>query len=67
MSERIATTSQFTMDIKLSTDETKQSGLARIISLSEDPYKRNFTIWQIGRNSLIGKPLVLPVRLSKVL
>ena len=46
MTERIRQTSQFTLCATIATDELKQTGPARIISLSSDPYHRNFMLGQ---------------------
>lgn len=48
--------SQFTIITTVATADTSQSGPARIISLSGDPYQRNFTLAQEGSD------LVLRVR-----
>ena len=48
LTRRIAATSQFTIGIVVATDDTIQTGPARIISLSEDISHRNFTLGQSG-------------------
>lgn len=54
--EQIRQTSQFTLITTVATADTNQSGPARIISISGDPYYRNFTLAQERRD------LVLRVR-----
>lgn len=44
----IVEASQFTVGATIATDMRYQSGPARIISLSADPYRRNFTLGQEG-------------------
>jgi glycopeptide antibiotics resistance protein len=48
LTQRIVGTSQFTLGMTVATSDTKQIGPARIISLSEDPGHRNFTLGQQG-------------------
>jgi len=48
LTERLAATSQFTLIATVATASTSQSGPARIISLSESPTQRNFTLGQAG-------------------
>ncbi len=48
LTQRIVATSQFTLGITVATSDTKQTGPARIISLSKDPSHRNFTLGQEG-------------------
>ncbi len=48
LTERLRITSQFSLITKLATAEQTQTGPARIISLSEDGYHRNFTLGQEG-------------------
>jgi len=52
LSEKIRQTSQFTLYTIIATKEIEQSGPARIISLSKDPYNRNFTLAQ-EKNNLV--------------
>ncbi len=44
--ERISKTSQFSLSATVASADKRQSGPARIISLSRDPYQRNFTLGQ---------------------
>lgn len=46
MTHSIRSTSQFTLSATVATAEPKQTGPARIISLSGNPYARNFTLGQ---------------------
>jgi glycopeptide antibiotics resistance protein len=46
LTEQLQKTSQFTLITTVATTDIKQTGLARIISLSADPYQRNFTLGQ---------------------
>jgi|GEM_PF-539332 len=46
LSQKLQETSQFTLSTTIATADTAQMGLARIISLSGDPYHRNFTLGQ---------------------
>lgn len=62
LTQRIIEISQFTLGITVATSDTKQTGPARIISLSEDTSHRNFTLGQQGtdlvfrlRTPLTGK------------
>lgn len=48
MSQRIRETSQFTLSTTVATADTTQTGPGRIVSLSSDPYYRNFTLGQEG-------------------
>ncbi len=48
MSRRIRETSQFTLSTTVATADTAQTGPGRIVSLSSDPYYRNFTLGQEG-------------------
>lgn len=50
MTEKIRQTSQFSIFATIATARVKQTGPARIISLSSDPYHRNFTIGQEDSN-----------------
>ena len=74
LTQRITKTSQLTLAVTAATNNTVQSGPARIVSLSGDPSHRNFTLGQEGsdlvfrlRTPLTGKngdnpplPLVVP-------
>lgn len=46
MNEKIRQTGQFTICTTVAANELKQTGPARIISLSSDPFHRNFTLGQ---------------------
>ncbi|MEL7243012.1 MAG: VanZ family protein, partial [Cyanobacteria bacterium J06573_2] len=46
LSESISRTSEFTISTTLTTTQTQQTGPARIISLSGDSFRRNFTLGQ---------------------
>jgi len=48
--QKLSATDQFTILARIATADTGQTGPARIISLSSDPYHRNFTIAQDGNN-----------------
>ncbi|WP_414624380.1 VanZ family protein [Calothrix sp. CCY 0018] len=48
LSESISKTSEFTISTTLTTTNTEQNGPARIISLSNDSFRRNFTLGQQG-------------------
>jgi len=48
LTQAIRRTNQFTVSATVATADTAQSGPARIISLSGDPYRRNFTLGQEG-------------------
>ncbi|BAY82384.1 hypothetical protein NIES267_18640 [Calothrix parasitica NIES-267] len=48
LSESISKTSEFTISTTLTTNQTEQTGPARIISLSGDSLRRNFTLGQQG-------------------
>ena len=48
LSENISKTSEFTISTTLTTTNTEQNGPARIISLSNDVFRRNFTLAQQG-------------------
>jgi VanZ family protein len=48
LSQRIINTSQFTLCITLATSDIMQTGPARIVTLSEDTVRRNFTLGQKG-------------------
>ena len=50
LTERIIKTSQFTLGVTAATHDTIQYGPARIVSLSADPDRRNFTLGQEGGN-----------------
>ncbi|MGQ4647527.1 LamG-like jellyroll fold domain-containing protein [Lyngbya aestuarii] len=50
LTQKICQASQFTLSTTVATANTTQSGLARIISLSGDPYHRNFTLGQEETN-----------------
>jgi glycopeptide antibiotics resistance protein len=46
LTQKIMKTSQFTLIVTVATDNTVQTGPARIVSLSRDPSRRNFTLGQ---------------------
>lgn len=48
--QRLRETSQFTLITTVATADTAQTGPARIVSLSSDPDRRNFTLGQEGTN-----------------
>jgi glycopeptide antibiotics resistance protein len=48
LTQRLRQTSQFTLGVRVATNSTIQSGPARIVSLSGDPSRRNFTLGQQG-------------------
>lgn len=48
LTQRMIETSQFTLGLTVATNNTIQTGPARIISLSKDPTFRNFTLGQQG-------------------
>lgn len=48
LSERLRKTSQFTLSVIAATLNVSQRGPARIVSLSNNPYERNFTLGQKG-------------------
>jgi glycopeptide antibiotics resistance protein len=60
LTQRIIETSQFTLSVKVAAHKTVQTGPARIVSLSRDPYKRNFTLGQHGGDLVfrIRTPLI---------
>ncbi|MCJ7812172.1 LamG domain-containing protein, partial [bacterium] len=48
--EAIRESSQMTVEVWISTDNVVQSGPARIVSLSDGPDHRNFTLGQVGKD-----------------
>jgi glycopeptide antibiotics resistance protein len=46
LTDEIVKTSQFSLGITLASEETEQEGPARIVSVSVDPMRRNFTLGQ---------------------
>ena len=50
LTHKIQETSQFTLSTTVATADLTQTGPARIVSLSADPYQRNFTLGQEGKN-----------------
>ncbi|MEB3280483.1 MAG: VanZ family protein [Lyngbya sp.] len=46
LTEKLTETSEFTISLKVATANLQQTGPARIVSLSEDAYERNFTLGQ---------------------
>jgi hypothetical protein len=67
LTQKILKTSQFTLGVTVATDDTRQTGPARIVSLSSDLYHRNFTLGQHGddlyfriRTPITGKNGIIP-------
>jgi glycopeptide antibiotics resistance protein len=50
LTHRLMQTSQFTLGVTVSTHDTQQTGPARIVSLSDNPLQRNFTLGQQGHD-----------------
>jgi len=50
LSDIIRETGQFTISVRFATADTAQTGPGRIVSLSGNPYQRNFTLGQEGRD-----------------
>jgi glycopeptide antibiotics resistance protein len=50
LTERISAASELTVGVTVMTDRINQTGPARIISLSADTHRRNFTLGQQGRD-----------------
>lgn len=50
LTQRLRQTSQFTLSTIVATADTTQSGPARVVSLSQDVFHRNFTLGQNGAN-----------------
>lgn len=48
LTQRITGTSQFTLGLTVATGDIAQERTARIVSLSADPNRRNFTLGQLG-------------------
>ncbi|MBF2008603.1 MAG: VanZ family protein [Chlorogloeopsis fritschii C42_A2020_084] len=48
LNKRISKTSEFTISTTIATTDLNQTGPARIISISDDPVRRNFTLGQEG-------------------
>ena len=53
LTEKILKTNQFFLNTTVATTDTTQIGPARIISISENPYKRNLTLGQDGTDLVI--------------
>lgn len=51
--QRLRQTSQFTLVTRIATADLDQTGPARIVSISGDPYQRNFTLGQEGRDLVL--------------
>lgn len=49
----IVDSSQFTLIATVATADIGQNGPARIVSIAEDPYHRNFTLGQEGKNLIV--------------
>jgi VanZ family protein len=50
LTQRLRQTSQFTLSTIVATTDTTQRGPARVVSLSQDVFHRNFTLGQNGAN-----------------
>jgi glycopeptide antibiotics resistance protein len=50
LTQRLIQTSQFTLGVTAATHDTQQDGPARIVSLSGDSSRRNFTLGQVGKD-----------------
>ena len=48
LNKRISNTSEFTISTTVATSDISQTGPARIVSISDDPLRRNFTLGQQG-------------------
>ncbi|WP_315788845.1 VanZ family protein [Fischerella sp. JS2] len=48
LNKRISNTSEFTISTTVATSDINQTGPARIVSISHDPLRRNFTLGQQG-------------------
>lgn len=46
-------TNQFTLGVEFSTSDLSQRGPARIVSISEDPYRRNLTLGQVDQDLIV--------------
>ncbi|MEJ2746561.1 MAG: hypothetical protein P8183_01380, partial [Anaerolineae bacterium] len=46
ISQALASSSQFTLELTAAANDLTQAGPARLISISEDPYRRNLTVGQ---------------------
>jgi VanZ family protein len=53
LNEKVAQSSQFTLTATIATTDPVQSGPARIISISRDPFQRNFTLGQEGTHLVL--------------
>jgi hypothetical protein len=53
LTKQLITSSQFTLGATISSDSGSQSGPARIISLSADAVRRNFTLGQQGEDLIV--------------
>ncbi len=53
LSQGLQDTGHFTIRLRCATADTGQTGPARIVSLSRDPYHRNFTLGQAGRDLVV--------------
>ncbi|MDX2473609.1 MAG: VanZ family protein [Candidatus Krumholzibacteria bacterium] len=53
LSQALAKTGRFTISISCATADTGQTGPARIVSLSADPFHRNVTLGQEGRSLVV--------------
>jgi hypothetical protein len=53
LSEGIKKASQFSLGIRIASEETNQRGPARVVSLSVDPMQRNFTLGQEASDLIV--------------
>jgi hypothetical protein len=53
LTRRLVATSQFTLGITFATADTVQEQTARIVSVSADPDRRNFTLGQLGSDLVV--------------
>jgi VanZ family protein len=59
INNRLRKTSEFTLSTVVASDQIKQDGLTRIISISKNPFYRNLTLGQNGKN--LGLRLRTPI------
>src|SRR5262249_21480368 len=53
LTRRIALTSQFTLGVTMAPEETYQTGPARLVSVSVDPFRRNLTLGHEGKSLVV--------------
>ena len=53
VTQRIARTSQFTLGVTMAPEEIYQTGPARLVSVSVDPFRRNLTLGHEGRSLVV--------------